>query len=97
LDEGQATAGGVITPYYDSLLVKVTAHAFDIEAAANDRELPFHPSRARGTAGGDSRKRAVEHWRSATNRDISSPALSHVPAEPPRIRPDTLRSGPDGR
>ena len=33
LDEGYGTSGGEVTPHYDSLLVKVTAFANDVEAA----------------------------------------------------------------
>ena len=34
LDAGNAFQGAVITPYYDSLLVKVTTHAHTFEQAA---------------------------------------------------------------
>ena len=34
LDAGNAFQGAVITPYYDSLLVKVSTHAHTFEQAA---------------------------------------------------------------
>ena len=33
LDSASAYAGGIISPYYDSLLVKVVSHARDYESA----------------------------------------------------------------
>lgn len=48
LDEGQATAGGVITPYYDSLLVKVIAYARDMDAAAAKMFRSLSEFRIRG-------------------------------------------------
>lgn len=48
LDEGQATSGGVVTPYYDSLLVKVTAYAGDLEMAAEKMHRALSEFRIRG-------------------------------------------------
>jgi pyruvate carboxylase len=48
LDEGQATAGGVVTPFYDSLLVKVTAYAMDLDAAAAKMQRSLSEFRIRG-------------------------------------------------
>ncbi|MBM4253633.1 MAG: pyruvate carboxylase [Deltaproteobacteria bacterium] len=48
LDEGQATAGGVITPYYDSLLVKVISWAPNLSGAAAKMERSLSEFRIRG-------------------------------------------------
>ena len=48
LDEGQATAGGEITPYYDSLLVKVIAWAPDLAGAAAKMQRSLSEFRIRG-------------------------------------------------
>lgn len=48
LDEGQATAGGIITPYYDSLLVKVISWAMDLPAAAAKMHRSLSEFRIRG-------------------------------------------------
>jgi pyruvate carboxylase len=48
LDEGQATAGGVVTPHYDSLLVKVIAFARDMDSAAAKMFRSLSEFRIRG-------------------------------------------------
>ncbi len=48
LDEGLGTTGGVVTPYYDSLLVKVTAWGFDLHAAARKMARSLSEFRIRG-------------------------------------------------
>ncbi|SME89085.1 pyruvate carboxylase [Pseudobacteriovorax antillogorgiicola] len=48
LDEGLGTSGGLVTPYYDSLLVKVTAHSFDLYGAARKMSRALKEFRIRG-------------------------------------------------
>ena len=48
LDEGFATSGGLVTPYYDSLLVKVTAHSVDLFGAAQKMVRALKEFRIRG-------------------------------------------------
>lgn len=48
LDEGQATAGGIVTPYYDSLLVKVIAWAPTLDQAAAKMHRSLSEFRIRG-------------------------------------------------
>jgi pyruvate carboxylase len=48
LDEGFATSGGLVTPYYDSLLVKVTAHSPDLYGAARKMIRALREFRIRG-------------------------------------------------
>lgn len=48
LDEGFATSGGLVTPYYDSLLVKVTAHSQDLYGAARKMSRALKEFRIRG-------------------------------------------------
>ena len=48
LDEGLGTAGGTITPHYDSLLVKVTAFAKTFEEAAAKMHRSLSEFRIRG-------------------------------------------------
>jgi pyruvate carboxylase len=48
LDEGQATAGGVVTPFYDSLLVKVIAWAPTLDQAAAKMHRSLSEFRIRG-------------------------------------------------
>lgn len=48
LDEGHGTAGGVISPFYDSLLVKVTAWSHSLEAAAAKMHRSLREFRIRG-------------------------------------------------
>ena len=48
LDEGLGTSGGVVTPHYDSLLVKVTAHAPDLLGAARKMRRALKEFRIRG-------------------------------------------------
>ncbi|RGP36657.1 pyruvate carboxylase [Pseudotabrizicola alkalilacus] len=50
LDGGTAYAGGVITRYYDSLLVKVTAHAQTPEKAIKRMDRALREFRIRGVA-----------------------------------------------
>ncbi|KGJ04780.1 pyruvate carboxylase [Paracoccus halophilus] len=50
LDGGTAYAGGVITRYYDSLLVKVTAHAQTPEQAIRRMDRALREFRVRGVA-----------------------------------------------
>ncbi|MGB0904144.1 MAG: pyruvate carboxylase, partial [Mangrovicoccus sp.] len=50
LDGGTAYAGGVITRYYDSLLVKVTAHAPTPEAAIRRMDRALREFRIRGVS-----------------------------------------------
>ncbi|GAA6187515.1 pyruvate carboxylase [Litorivita sp. NS0012-18] len=50
LDGGTAYAGGVITRYYDSLLVKVTAHAQTPEAAIKRMDRALREFRIRGVS-----------------------------------------------
>lgn len=48
LDEGLGTSGGIVTPYYDSLLVKVTAHSLDLYGAARKMQRALKEFRIRG-------------------------------------------------
>ena len=48
LDEGLGTSGGLVTPHYDSLLVKVTAHSFDLYGAARKMGRALKEFRIRG-------------------------------------------------
>lgn len=48
LDAGTAFSGAVITPFYDSLLVKVTAHGLRFEDAARRMERCLQEFRVRG-------------------------------------------------
>ena len=48
LDEGHGTTGGEVTPYYDSLLVKVTAHGLSLESAAAKMYRSLSEFRIRG-------------------------------------------------
>lgn len=48
LDAGNAYQGSVITPFYDSLLVKVTTHAHTFEQAASKMIRNLHEFRIRG-------------------------------------------------
>ncbi|WP_456391079.1 pyruvate carboxylase [Profundibacter sp.] len=50
LDGGTAYAGGVITRYYDSLLVKITAHAQTPEAAIARMDRALREFRVRGVS-----------------------------------------------
>ncbi|MFU1477035.1 pyruvate carboxylase [Roseovarius sp. C7] len=50
LDGGTAYAGGVITRYYDSLLVKITAHAQTPEAAISRMDRALREFRIRGVS-----------------------------------------------
>ncbi len=48
LDEGLGTSGGLVTPHYDSLLVKVTAHGRDLYGAARKMRRALKEFRIRG-------------------------------------------------
>ena len=48
LDEGLATSGGIVTPYYDSLLVKVTTHSLDLYGTARKMRRALKEFRIRG-------------------------------------------------
>lgn len=48
LDGAAAFAGAIISPYYDSLLVKVIAHAYDMKAAAAKMNRALREFRVRG-------------------------------------------------
>jgi pyruvate carboxylase len=48
LDEGFATSGGIVTPFYDSLLVKVTAHSSDLIGAQQKMLRALKEFRIRG-------------------------------------------------
>ena len=48
LDEGTGTSGGIVTPHYDSLLVKVTAHSVDLIGAASKMARALKEFRIRG-------------------------------------------------
>jgi pyruvate carboxylase len=48
LDEGFGTSGGIVTPYYDSLLVKVTAHSVDLYGAVQKMRRALNEFRIRG-------------------------------------------------
>ncbi|MCQ6275131.1 pyruvate carboxylase [Bacillus sp. V3B] len=48
LDAGNAYQGSVITPFYDSLLVKVTTHAHSFEQAASKMDRNLQEFRIRG-------------------------------------------------
>ena len=48
LDEGLGTSGGLVTPHYDSLLVKVTAYSFDLYGAARKMARALKEFRIRG-------------------------------------------------
>lgn len=48
LDEGLGTSGGTVTPHFDSLLVKVTAHGRDMLGAARKMQRALMEFRIRG-------------------------------------------------
>ncbi|ANK63111.1 pyruvate carboxylase [Loigolactobacillus backii] len=48
LDGGNAYAGAVITPYFDSLLVKVCTHAYTFEKAVKKMQRVLHEFKIRG-------------------------------------------------
>jgi pyruvate carboxylase len=48
LDGASAFAGALISPYYDSLLVKVIAHAGDLQASAAKMNRALREFRVRG-------------------------------------------------
>jgi pyruvate carboxylase len=48
LDEGHGTSGGVVTPHYDSLLVKITAHGRSLALAAAKMHRSLAEFRIRG-------------------------------------------------
>ena len=48
LDSASAFAGAIISPHYDSLLVKVIAHAADMGAAARKMDRALREFRIRG-------------------------------------------------
>lgn len=48
LDGASAFAGAIISPYYDSLLVKVIAHAADLHAACAKMNRALREFRVRG-------------------------------------------------
>lgn len=48
LDSASAFAGAIISPHYDSLLVKVIAHAPDMRAAAKKMSRALREFRIRG-------------------------------------------------
>ena len=48
LDGASAFAGAIISPYYDSLLVKVIATARDVQAAASKMNRALREFRIRG-------------------------------------------------
>lgn len=48
LDEGLGTSGGLVTPHYDSLLVKVTAHSLDLYGATRKMKRALSEFRIRG-------------------------------------------------
>ncbi len=48
LDEGSGNSGAIVTPYYDSLLVKVTAHSVDLFGAAQKMIRALNEFRIRG-------------------------------------------------
>ena len=48
LDAGNAYQGAVITPYYDSLLVKLSTHALTFEQAATKMDRNLKEFRIRG-------------------------------------------------
>jgi pyruvate carboxylase len=48
LDEGFGTSGAIVTPYYDSLLVKVTAHSVDLYGAVQKMIRALNEFRIRG-------------------------------------------------
>jgi pyruvate carboxylase len=50
LDAANGFTGAVITPHYDSLLMKVTAHALTFELAAQKLSRALHEFRVRGVS-----------------------------------------------
>ena len=48
LDEGLGTAGAIVTPHYDSLLVKVTVHSRDLYGAVQKMRRALREFRIRG-------------------------------------------------
>jgi pyruvate carboxylase len=48
LDGASAFAGAIISPYYDSLLVKIIAHAGDLQASAAKMNRALREFRVRG-------------------------------------------------
>lgn len=48
LDGASAFAGAIISPYYDSLLVKVIAHAADLQASCAKMSRALREFRVRG-------------------------------------------------
>jgi pyruvate carboxylase len=63
LDGASAFAGAIISPYYDSLLVKIIAHAGDLQASAAKMNRALREFRVRGVKvsfGKDRNKITVE-------------------------------------
>jgi pyruvate carboxylase len=48
LDGASAFAGAIISPYYDSLLVKIIAHAGDLQSSAAKMNRALREFRVRG-------------------------------------------------
>jgi len=48
LDGASAFAGAIISPYYDSLLVKVIAHAADLQSSCAKMDRALREFRVRG-------------------------------------------------
>lgn len=48
LDSASAYAGGIVSPYYDSLLCKVIAHASDLHASCAKMSRALREFRVRG-------------------------------------------------
>jgi pyruvate carboxylase len=48
LDGASAFAGAIVSPYYDSLLVKVIAHAGDLQSSAAKMNRALREFRVRG-------------------------------------------------
>jgi len=48
LDSASAFAGAIVSPHYDSLLVKVIAHAADMPSAARKMHRALREFRIRG-------------------------------------------------
>jgi pyruvate carboxylase len=48
LDGASAFAGAIVSPYYDSLLVKVIAHAHDLQESAAKMNRALREFRVRG-------------------------------------------------
>ena len=62
LDSASAFAGAIVSPHYDSLLVKIISHASDMPAAARKMHRALREFRIRGVKVSGSEEEASSLW-----------------------------------